>query len=197
MSTVLYAVLNEKYGDEWLYWDPSTVYLELREDYICEPASEAMDRISAVQVLMTGDGYFTRLDAFLGLCNTFTSGSPAFNIFNPVTVAEAAWGLAEASFMREFLPFSPGIRAYLKVTLETEGYFGDHPDIFDEVLGPRKDGADLVRGDVIGTLHEEARNDVEQFLHDQLEALVYQFGELEMGEQLMSILKEKDRSALV
>ena len=195
LATVAYAILNESYEDQWIYWDPSTVYLELRDDFNCEPASETMDRICATQVLMAGDSYFKRLDAFLGLSNTFTSGAPAFNIFNPVSTAESAWGLAEASFLREFLPFGPGIRMYLRTTLNVEGFYDDYPDIFDEVLGPKAD-ADAVRGAVMKNLHDASKDEIEQFLHSQLEIMVYQFNELEMGEQLMSIIREKDRSLL-
>ena len=197
LATVAYAILNETFEDQWPYWDPSTIYLELRDEFHCEPASEMIDRISAVQVLMTGDAYFKKLDAFLGLSNTFTSGTPAFNIFDPVTVAEAAWGLAEASFLREFLPFGPGIRMYMKTTLDVEGFSADYPDIFDEVLGPKKADADLIRGIAVKNLHDEAKDEIEQFLHSQLEIMVYQFNELDMGNQLMSIIREKDRSLLL
>lgn len=197
LAIVAYAILNETFEDQWPYWDPSTIYLELRDEFHCEPASEMIDRISAVQVLMTGDAYFKKLDAFLGLSNTFTSGTPAFNIFDPVTVPEAAWSLAEASFLREFLPFGPGIRMYLKTTLNVEGFSDDYPDIFDEVLGPRKPNANIIRNSAVRTLHDDAKDEIEKFLNSQLEVMVYQFNELDMGNQLMSILKEKDRNLLL
>ena len=196
LATVAYAILNDSYQDQWIYWDPSTIYLELRDDFHCEPASETMDRISAVQVLMSGDAYFKRLDAFLGLSNTFTSGAPAFNVFNPVSTAEMAWGLAEASFLREFLPFGPGVRMYIKTTLDTEGFYEDCPEIFDQVMGGRAADADMIRGGAVKTLHDASNDEIEQFLHSQLEIMVYQFNELEMGEQLMSIINQKDRSLL-
>lgn len=197
LATVAYTILNESFEDQWLFWDPSTVYMELRDEFRCEPASETMDRLSAVQVLMTGDSYFKKLDAFLGISNTLTSGTPAFNIFDPVTVEEAAWSLAEASFLREFLPFTPGIRMYLKTTLNVEGFADDYPDIFDSVLGSKTVDADVVRAAAMDNMHARALGAVDQFLHDQLEVMVYQFNELDMGAQLMSIIKEKDRNALL
>lgn len=197
LGITVYAILNEKYEDEWLWWDSATIYMELRDDFTCEPSSETMDRVSAVQLLMTTGEFFTRLEAYLNICNTLTSGSPAFSIFDPVSSAEAAWGLAEVSFMREFLPFSPGIKAYIRTTLNTEGLYPDYPDIFSDVLGKRPADADNIRAEALGSLHDGTKDEIDKFVHDQLESMVYQFNELDMGDKLMSIIKEKDRRALV
>ena len=196
LAVVLYALLSELYEDQWLYWDATTIYLELRDDFHCEPSTETMDRINALQVLMTSGEFFNRLEGFLNVCNTFTSGTPAFNIFDPVTTAEAAWGLAEVSFLRDFLPFSYGIKAYLKTTLDAEGLYDDYPDIIEEVLGQRPESANAIRGIAVKNLHDTNRDEVEQFIHDQLDSMVYQFHELDMQQQLVAILKQKDRAEL-
>jgi hypothetical protein len=196
-AVVLYALLNEQYGDDWLYWDPTTIFMELRDDFGGEPSSESMDRIAAVQVLMTGGAFFEKLDAFLGLSNTLASGTPAFSVFDPGTVPEAAWALAEASFIREFLPFSAGIQAYIKTSLEVDGYKDDYPDIFDPVLGAERPDADAVREEAVAYLHNKSKEELDGYMNEQLEAMVYQFNELGMGHQLGAILKEKDRHHLI
>lgn len=196
-STVLFALLNEKYEDQWLYWDPATIYMELRDDFDCDPASETMDRISSLQVLMTSGEFFNNTQAFMAIANTMVSGAPAFNVFDPIDVAEAAWAIAEASFLREFLPFSYSVSKYLRIILEAEGYGDNYPDIFDEVFEKKQPKlADEVREEAIKTLRDKSRDAIAEFIHEQLHDMVYQFHELGMENQLQSILKQKDRELL-
>jgi len=195
-STVLYALLNEKYEDQWLYWDPTTIYMELRDDFDADPASEVMDRISCLQVIMTSGEFFNNTQAFLAICNTLVSGAPAFNVFDPVDVAEASWAIAEVSFLREFLPFNYGIAKYLRTILESEGYGDDYPDIFDEVFAKKPNKANEVRDEALKSLRDKSRDEIAEFIHEQLHDMVYQFHELGMEVQLQAILKQKDRELL-
>lgn len=196
-AVVLYALLNEQYGDEWLYWDPTTIFMELRDDFDCEPSTETMDRIAAIQVVMTGGSFFQKLDAFLNICNTFASGTPAFSIFDPVTVPEAAWTLAEVSFMREFLPFSNSIQVYIETTLNADGYKDDYPDIFEVVLGPKNPDADDIRKKALEYYHVKSKEELDNYMNEQLKAMIYQFHEIGMTDQLESILKEQERYNLI
>jgi hypothetical protein len=195
-AVVLYSLLNEQYEDQWLYWDPATIYLELKDDFDADPASEVMDRIACLQVIMTTGEFFNNTQAFLAVCNTLLSGAPAFSVFDPVNVAEASWAVAEVAFLREFLPFNYGITKYLKTILDSEGYTDDYPDIFDEVFAKKMHKADEVRDEAVKSLRDKDRDEIAKFIHEQLQDMVYQFHELGMTRQLESILKQKDRELL-
>lgn len=140
LATVAHAIMRDRFGDEWYWWDPLTVMLELQAEFKTDPCPEFMDRVSAMQVLMTGDSFFRRIDSFMGVCNAFSSGDPFFGSFDPVTAEEAAWGVAEAGMNRDMLEFSPTIRKYCQTVLRENGY-GDGDDlpafraVFDGPIG--------------------------------------------------------------
>lgn len=177
LATVLHAILRDRYGDEWYGFDQLSVMMDLQDDFKVDPCPAAMDRIAAIQTLMTGDSFFTRIDAFVGVCNAFSSGDPFFGAFDPVTVEEAAWGIAEAGMNRDMLPFSPTIRQYCRIVLR-EGGYGDSslPPIFRPVF--EGDAVDL--GDVrAGLACDENGAALNAFMTGQAEALGRQFDALQ------------------
>jgi hypothetical protein len=177
LATVGHLIAFKTYGPEIYEWDPLTVYLELKADYNAEVAPEVLDRISAMQVVMLSDAFFTKLEAFLAICNTLADGSPFFQTFNPVTVEEAAWAITEISLNRELLPFSYAIKRYLKTILAQDGYTDSTmPEIFKEVLSdPTPD-----RKDVLALLDNDSDNRiaVEGYIDAQLEVLTHQFNQI-------------------
>lgn len=176
LATVLHAIVRDRYGDEWYGFDQLTVMMDLQADFGVDPCPAAMDRIGAIQTLMTGDSFFIRIDSFMGVCNAFASGEPFFGAFDPVTVEEAAWGIAEAGMNRDMLPFSPTIRQYCRIVLRENGYGdGDYPPIFEAVF---EDGApDL--GDIrSGLVCEENGAALNEFMRGRAADLAAQFDSL-------------------
>lgn len=177
LATVLHAILRDKYGDEWYGFDQLSIMMDLQADFRCDPCPAAMDRIGAIQTLMTGDAFFNRIDAFMGVCNSFSSGQPFFGAFDPVTVEEAAWGIAEAGMNRDMLPFSPTIRQYCRVVLKQNGYGdGDYPPIFEAMFDDGVVGLGDIRSGLVSTENGEALN---RYLREQSEDLAMQFDSLE------------------
>lgn len=176
MATVLHAILRDRYGDDWYNFDQLSIMMDLQADFECDPCPAAMDRIGAIQTLMTGDSFFNRIDAFFGVCNAFSSGQPFFGAFDPVTVEEAAWGLAEAGMNRDILPFSPTIKQYCRVILKQNGY-GDTsiPPLFNIVF---TDG-DTDIGEISrGLVSDENGEALQNFLTENATDLAHQFDAL-------------------
>lgn len=171
MATVAHAIVRDKYGEEAYWWDPLTVALELKADFEVDPCPEFMDRWSAMQVLMTGDAFFTRIDAFFAVCNSFSSGEPMFGAFDPVTVEEAAWAVAEAGMNRDMLEFSPTIRSYCRTILEQDGY-GENarPPVFGVVFGDMK-----LKDLKSGLVSDENGAALKEYLMDNVNDLAGQF----------------------
>ncbi len=175
LATVIHTILREQYGEEVYDWDPVTVYLETQADFRADMCSEAIDRWCAIQVVMTSDAFFKRLDAFLGICNTIADGQPFFGTFDPVTVEEAAWTIAEVAFNRELLPFSYAIKQYLRTILKQEGYTeSTYPAIFAEVFDKQPDG-DTVRA---GLAAVNNNTNLDTYLDDQIADMVSQFNRI-------------------
>ena len=67
-TTVLLAILWDRYGEEFLQWDPVTVNLQLRDDFHVDAREWLLDRVNAGSVLMTTDQFHQALPAFSAIC---------------------------------------------------------------------------------------------------------------------------------
>lgn len=171
-ATVLHAILRDQYGEQVYDWDPVTVYLETQADWRADMCSEAVDRWSAMAVVMTSDAFFKRLDAFLAICNTLADGSPFFSAFNPVTTEEMAVTIMEVALNRELLPFSYAVKGYIRAVLAQDGYSeNEYPAIFEEVFGPQPN-ADRVR-DSLAVMNNDTN--IDAYLTDTMADIVSQF----------------------
>ena len=190
MAFTLYLVMQKQYGDDWLSWEPLTVYLELREDFSCEPSVEAMDRLNAVQMLMTSSAFFDDLYGFMGTCNTLADGSPSFDLLDPATSAEIAWAMTEVGLMREMEPFAPTIVDYVKTMLEMEGIDDDVPEILADIVAPSPNLDTDAAGYANEVLRSNNKDKVELFVDDQLGLIISQLTNLELGDQFLTLLAE-------
>ncbi len=178
-AVVLHAILMEKYGQEWLDWDPVTIALEAQADFQTDPCSEAMDRACAVQVIMTSDAFFKRLDAFLGCVHTINTGAPAFDAFAPSSVEEISWAIAEVSLLRELLPFSYAIRAYVQRLLAQDGYdMSSLPAVLNEMFDHNPEAADVRQALRTPDQTDDNKNNIDMYINDKLSDLVSQFNEI-------------------
>lgn len=176
LATVLHAIMRDKYGDEWYNFDQLTIMMDLQADFNVDPCPAAMDRIGAIQTLMTGDSFFKRIDAFMGVCNAFSSGEPFFGAFDPVTVEEAAWGIAEAGMNRDMLPFSPTIQQYCRIVLRENGYGDDdYPPIFEAIFDDGKATLGEIKRGLVCDENGAALN---EFMQEQASDLAAQFDSL-------------------
>ena len=181
LGSVIHAIVLQKYGEEAYAWDPLTVYMELQADFGVDPDSTVMDRWSAISVIMSNNTFFQRPEAFMGICNTLADGSPSFDVFNPVSVEEAAWAITEVSLNRELLPFSYAIKQYLKIVLKQDGYDeSNYPDVFKEVFGPRPSAKDIRIG-----LGPQGNNDlISAYIEEQLRDMTHQFDKINSLKEL-------------
>lgn len=193
LTTLLYVLIKNTYGDEAFDWDPTTLYLELREDFNAEPATEVMDRIAAAQILATTGAFFERPDAFINICNTIADGSPSFSVFDTATTEECAWGLVEVSLIRDLLPFHSSVRRYVFHTLAQDGYDSSNPpDIFSEFFDKTPD-ADEVVDAAQAIAPTENHQVLAEYVDEQMQALIHQFNEIPgLSDDLMRLLDEKD-----
>jgi hypothetical protein len=192
MGVVLFTILNRQYAEEWLEWDPATIYLELRADFDAEPSTSTMDRISALQVAIISGAFFTQIDAFTNICNTLASGAPAFAMFDPVTAGEAAWAFTELALVRDLIPVSYSIKSYIKIALRADGILDNPPDILQHVLKTSDPSGNVIKTMVPTTGEELQRGTVDEFIQDQLKDIVYQFSQLGLSGELHRLLEEKD-----
>jgi hypothetical protein len=192
LATVLYLVIQKFFGDDAFFWDPSTIFLELRDEFNAEPSSEVMDRISAVQIIVTSDAFFNEPDAFINICNTFADGSPSFSVFNPAEPEEIAWTAVEVALIRDILPFGYSVKKYVKKMLDLDGYGDEHPDIFDEILGKAPSRQDIIE-EAQEILHEDQRGVIETFVDENLKDLIYQVNKVpSINQDFWKLMREEE-----
>lgn len=134
-ATVLNAMILSKYGEEALEWDPLTIQMEIQDDFGVSPASEVMDKICAMQIVMATGDFFNRVDAFRNIVNTIANGQPFFQTFTPLQAEEIAIALATVGMNRDMLPFAPAVRELVRLSLKGDGYSEEEfPPIFSSVF---------------------------------------------------------------
>jgi hypothetical protein len=194
MSVVLLTLLQKQFGEEVHYWDPTTVFMEIKDEWGAEPSTPVMDRISAGQVVVSTDQFFEDISAFLNVCNTLSSGQPSFSVFDPVEPEEVAWALTEVALMRDLRPFAPTIRDYMRVILDNDGYVEeDYPTVFEYVLNRKVARSSALKDELERTLHDDQTDNVELYIMDKLADVVYQFDKIPgMADSLDELLRAKD-----
>lgn len=151
-ATVLNAMLISKYGEEALDWDPLTIQMEIKDDFGVSPASEVMDKICAMQIVMGSSAFFDRVDAFRNVVNTIANGQPFFQTFTPLQAEEIAIAIATVGMNRDMLPFNPSVRELVRISLMGDGYGEDSfPPIFSCVFD-RKPSDKQIRGQLTDLL---------------------------------------------
>ena len=121
-ATVLNAMVLSKYGEEALDWDPLTIQMEIQDDFGVSPASEVMDKICAMQIVMGTGDFFGRVDAFRNVTNTIANGQPFFQTFTPLQAEEIAIAIATVGMNRDMIPFAPSVQELVRLSLKGDGY---------------------------------------------------------------------------
>ena len=190
LATVVHAIMLDQYGEPVYDWDPVTCQMEVAADFKAEICPQAIDRWCAMQVVMGSDAFFKRIDAFLNVCNTFASGAPSFEVFDPVTTEEAAWTIAEVAMNRDMLPFSYTIQRYLRLRLEQDGYdvdaAGGVPGVFAEVFADRPSEARIRAG----LAAENNRTALDRYVLAQLLDMDVQFNRIPDLRRIDDLLKD-------
>jgi len=196
LATVVHAIVRKQYGEDAYGWDPTTVFLELQADFHADVDTTVLDRWSAISVIMTSDAFFKRLDAFMGICNTLSSGEPFFQVFDPVTTEEVAWAVAEVSLNRELLPFSYPIRKYMRMMLEQDGYDPmNYPDLFQEIMGKNPRAEEIRK--IIGPSTNPNQGNIDGYIDEQLKDMVYQLNKIPDLKDLDDIILQRSMDEFV
>lgn len=136
------ALLQSQYGEDSYFWDPTTIWLEMRDDFNVEVDTDIMDKVGAAQVIMTSDAFFKRVDGFSNIANTLGGGDPGFQMMDPVTPEEAVWAIVEVAIMRDFLPLSPSVQSFIQALFSGTD---PHPIVSYVVNSEEVDNEEIVR----------------------------------------------------
>lgn len=132
-ASVLLTLFLDRFGTEALEWDPSTIALEIEEEFDVELSQLAMDKLMVAIQILTTDRFFKSLPDFIQFCNVLGGDRYHPETFDPADAEEVAWGITEALLIsppdeNDPEPFTDEIRAYIGRALDAEGLI-NAPDI--------------------------------------------------------------------
>jgi len=201
-STVLLLLVMDTYGEEALEWSPTTIRMQLEEDFSVTLPESNLDKIMAAINIVTTNYFYQDLGKFITFCNIFSGDSAEHKEFDLADTSELIWGISEAFLLwppeEEDAPydtrFSAEIIEYIRRILIEEGFI-KAPDVLnvsglDETSFIRdtwSDDPEMYQA--IYELQQQKMDDMKMFLYDNFR---------DLHEQLRILpIEEGDKKALM
>lgn len=124
-TTTLTTLLVDIYGTEYLTWEPTTILMELQDDYRAVLPQIVFDRIIVGTHLLTSNGFYKSCPTFVEQCNVLAGYTVDGSVMLPDSLA-CGWGITEALLLAppeedDEEPFTDEIRAYIGQVLTNDG----------------------------------------------------------------------------
>jgi hypothetical protein len=181
----------DKFGTEALTWDPTTITLEIEDEFDVELPQLPLDKLLVGIQILTTDRFYKSLPDFISFCNVLSGDTYRPDMWDPADAEEVAWGVTEALLIyppedNDNEPFSDEIRAYIGATLDREGLINP-PDILRIALrqarvSPSIDdfSDDPTMFNAVYDLEEGKRADIENTIRMRTKMLAAQFRALKL-----------------
>jgi len=181
----------DKFGTEALTWDPTTITLEIEDEFDVELPQLPLDKLLVGIQILTTDRFYKSLPDFISFCNVLSGDTYRPDMWDPADAEEVAWGVTEALLIyppedNDDEPFSDEIRAYIGATLDREGLINP-PDILRIALrqarvSPSIDdfSDDPTMFNAVYDLEEGKRADIENTIRMRTKMLAAQFRALKL-----------------
>jgi len=190
-ASVLLTLYMDKFGTEGLTWDPTTITLEIEDEFNVDLPQLSLDKLIVGIQLLTTDRFYKSLPDFISFCNVLSGDTYRPDMWDPADAEEVAWGVTEALLIYppeddDDEPFTDEIRAYIGATLDREGLINP-PDILRIALrqarvSPSIDdfSDDPTMFNAIYDLEEGKRADIENTIRMRTKMLAAQFRALKL-----------------
>ena len=138
-ATTLLVMVADCFGEEFLYWDPETIRMEVDQEFSTQISDANFNKLLAAVRLVTENSFYRDLPTFIQVCNALYNGTFDPTRFDPADAGEVAWGITEAMLIwppdsRDQEPFAPEIVQYIGHAVREEGIM-QPPDVLRLGLG--------------------------------------------------------------
>ena len=117
-------LLLDKYGVDWLSWEAETLRTLIPEDFKTSSVSELnIAKVQACKALHLVDSFWQRWEVFIACLMPFNSEFPNFHTMPVPTVAQVLVACDIADSIRDDVPWSSEMKAYIATVYEHEGIF--------------------------------------------------------------------------
>lgn len=120
-ASYLGEVLEEKYGSEWLDWEPETLWQMIKRDFVSDVHPVNKDKIGAVKTLLLVDDYWEQWNIFEKVTKAFNNQIPSFLMTEGCSPGEMAWSVEDSSRIRTDV-FTDEVSAYVRSNCLDNGY---------------------------------------------------------------------------
>jgi hypothetical protein len=203
-ASVLLTMFLDRFGSEGLTWDPTTISLEIEEDFDVDLPQLALDKLMVAIQILTTDRFYKSLPDFISFCNVLSGDPYRPDMWDPADSEEVAWGVTEALLIYppeddDPEPFTDEIRAYIGAVLDSEGLVNP-PDILRIALRQARVSPNIgdfsddpMMFNAVYDLEEGKRQDIEQTVRLRTKLLVAQLRALNLkngsAEQVAQMLE--------
>lgn len=190
-ASVLLTLFMDRFGTEALTWDPTTITLEIEEEFGVDLPQLPLDKLVVGIQLLTTDRFYKSLPDFISFCNVLNGDTYRPDMWDPADAEEVAWGITEALLIyppedNDPEPFTDEIRAYIGATLDREGLINP-PDILRIALRQARISPsiedfsdDPTMFNAVYDLEEGKRADIENTIRMRTKMLAAQFRALKL-----------------
>jgi hypothetical protein len=121
---VLDLMLFRQYGPQFLSWEAESLKRLIPEDFHTSGVSELnLSKIQAVKALHLVDTYWEDWEVFLWCTMSLNGVFPNFEIMQAPTVAQCLVSVDIANHLRDDVPWSDEVKAFLDVCFRHDGLF--------------------------------------------------------------------------
>lgn len=120
-ASKLGSILIDRYGEEWLSWDPETIWQTITQDFSTAIHPVNKEKINAAKTLLMTDDFWIEWQAFEKVVKAFNNFIPSFHMMEGASPAEMAWAVEQAKIIRVF-PYSQEVIAYIRANADNLGW---------------------------------------------------------------------------
>jgi hypothetical protein len=121
---VLDLILLQKYGPEWMLWEPETLRWRIPQDFKTSDVSDLnMEKIQAVKTLHFSDAPWQDWEVFLPCCMAVNGLFPDFEVLQAPSVQQCMVAIDIFNKIRQDVPWSEELKVFLGVAWRHEGMF--------------------------------------------------------------------------
>jgi len=112
---VLDLLLIQRFGPEWLTFEPETLQLLVPTEFHTQTLSDLnLSKLQACKTLHVSEVFWQRWECFTWLAMALNGEFPDFEVMQVPTVAQALVAADIATRVRTDVPWSPEVKAYLE-----------------------------------------------------------------------------------
>lgn len=120
---ILDLVLLEKYGPEWLGWEPETLFLRVPQDFKSSLSDINATKLQAIKTLHLVDTYWQHWEVFLWMSMALNGIFPDFQVMQVPSVGVLLVSVDIADRVRQDVDWTEEVKTYIETILEHESFF--------------------------------------------------------------------------